>query len=54
MPTFSRNVGEVEKIEEEEEEEEAEREVGFGRQTPMDMKTSLVKRTPHKWRKSMS
>ncbi|NP_001304457.1 root phototropism protein 3-like [Glycine max] len=54
MPTFSRNVGEVEKIEEEEGEEEAEREVGFGRQTPMDMKTSLVKRTPHKWRKSMS
>ncbi|RDX90603.1 Coleoptile phototropism protein 1, partial [Mucuna pruriens] len=54
MPIFSRSVGEVEKIEEEEE-EEAEREVGFGRQTPMDMKTSLVKsRTAHKWRKSMS
>ncbi|KAK7325206.1 hypothetical protein VNO77_29364 [Canavalia gladiata] len=53
MPSFSKRVGEVEKIEEEE--EEAETEVGFGRQTPMDMKTSLVKsRNPHKWRKSMS
>ncbi|TKY48112.1 Root phototropism protein 3 [Spatholobus suberectus] len=52
MPTFGRSVAEVEKIEEE---EEAEREVGFGMQTPMDMKTSLVKsRTPLKWRKSMS
>ncbi|CAJ1955144.1 unnamed protein product [Sphenostylis stenocarpa] len=53
MPTFSRNVGEVEKIEEEE--EEAEREVGCGRQTPKDTKTSLVKsKTHHKWRKSLS
>ncbi|KAK7261884.1 hypothetical protein RIF29_28207 [Crotalaria pallida] len=43
---FSKGAGEVEKIEED----------GFGRQTPMDMNTSMVKgRTPHKlWRKSMS
>nr|DAD44820.1 TPA_asm: hypothetical protein HUJ06_003050 [Nelumbo nucifera] len=36
--------------------EEAEGEhLGFGRQTPMDMKTKLVQgRTPPKWRKSMS
>jgi len=53
MPTFGRNVGGVERIEQEE--EEAERETGFGRQTPMDMKTSLVKsKIPQKWRKSMS
>lgn len=51
MPTFGRNVGGVERMEEEE--EEAEREVGFGRETPM--KTSVVKsRPPHKWRNSMS
>ncbi|OIW15841.1 hypothetical protein TanjilG_04376 [Lupinus angustifolius] len=35
--------------------EEAEKEDEFGRQTPMDMNTSLVKgMIPHKWRKSMS
>ncbi|XP_061347097.1 root phototropism protein 3-like [Gastrolobium bilobum] len=50
MPAFSKSLGGVERMV-----EEAEKEVGFGRQTPMDMKTSLVKdRTPHKWRKSMS
>ncbi|XP_027340690.1 root phototropism protein 3 [Abrus precatorius] len=59
MPVFSKSWGEVEKIQEEEEEEDddeqAEREVGFGRQTPMYMKTGLVKsRTPYKWRKSLS
>ncbi|KAJ1433876.1 NPH3 domain [Sesbania bispinosa] len=50
MTVFNKSVGEVENM------EEAEREVGFGRQTPMEIKTSsLVKgRTPHKWRKSMS
>ncbi|KAF1859255.1 hypothetical protein Lal_00009839 [Lupinus albus] len=43
--SFSKVVREEEKIEDE----------GFGRQTPMEMNTNLVKgRTPHKWRKSMS
>ncbi|KAE9588033.1 hypothetical protein Lal_00002898 [Lupinus albus] len=42
---FSKGVEAVEKIEDEE----------FGRQTPTDMSTSLVKgRIPHKWRNSMS
>ena len=46
----SKGLGGVDKID-----EEVEGEVGFGRQTPMDLKTRLVKgRTPHKWRKSMS
>ncbi|RYQ87270.1 hypothetical protein Ahy_B09g094750 [Arachis hypogaea] len=46
----SKGFGGVEKID-----EVVEGEVGFGRQTPMDMKTKLVKgRTPHKWRKSLS
>ncbi|KAK7271150.1 hypothetical protein RJT34_26806 [Clitoria ternatea] len=55
MPVFGKSMVGVEKILEDEEDEEAEREVRFGRQTPMDMKTSLVKiRTPHNWRKSMS
>lgn len=43
VSAFSQSMGGVEKIEEEE---------GFGRQTPMDMKSSLVK--GRKWRKSMS
>ena len=34
---------------------EVEEEVGFGRQTPLDMKASMAEvRTPNKWRKSMS
>ncbi|XP_015938202.1 coleoptile phototropism protein 1 [Arachis duranensis] len=46
----SKGFGGVEKID-----EVVEGEVGFGRQTPMDLKTKLVKgRTPHKWRKSLS
>lgn len=50
MAAFSKGTGEVEN-----DQEEGEREVGFGRQTPMDMKSGLVKcRTPHKLRKSMS
>ncbi|XP_023901250.1 coleoptile phototropism protein 1 [Quercus suber] len=49
MPSI-KNVSVVETTEEGHEEE-----VGFGRQTPMDMKTKLVKRRNHpKWRKSMS
>ncbi|KAF3450822.1 hypothetical protein FNV43_RR06911 [Rhamnella rubrinervis] len=44
------STGVVEKIEEGDEAE-----LGFGRQTPMDLKTKLVRgRTPPKWRKSMS
>ena len=36
-------------------EQEGAGEVGFGRETPMDMKNNLVSvRTPQKWRKSMS
>ena len=49
MPSF-KSMSMVETTEEGHEEE-----VGFGRQTPMDMKTKLVKRRNHpKWRKSMS
>ncbi|EEF44718.1 signal transducer, putative [Ricinus communis] len=37
------------------EEGDGEGEIGFGRQTPVDMKTKLMKRrTPPRWRKSMS
>ncbi|OIW12201.1 hypothetical protein TanjilG_28609 [Lupinus angustifolius] len=51
MPSaFSKGLGMVEKIDENDEGE-----VGFGRNTPMDLKTKLVKcRTTNKWRKSMS
>ncbi|KAF7843296.1 root phototropism protein 3-like [Senna tora] len=50
MGAFSKSTASVEKNVLEE------GEAGFGRQTPIDVKTSrLVKpRTPHKWRKSMS
>lgn len=49
---FIKSIGETENVEQ----DEAETEFGFGRQTPMDMKTSTVvkSRTPHKWRKSLS
>lgn len=52
MPGLSKSVTAVEKNEDDGVEEE----VGFGRQTPMNMTTRLVKakRTPHKWRRSMS
>lgn len=53
MPSFRSSVGVFEKIEEGDGEVEA----VSGRQTPMDMKTRLVRgngKTPPKWRKSMS
>lgn len=50
MPSLTKGgVNVVQKI------EEVEEEVEFGRETPMDIKTKLVKgKTPPKWRKSMS
>lgn len=50
MPNFSKSTSALEKVE-----DGFEGEVEVGRQTPMDMKTRLVKgRNPHKWRRSMS
>ncbi|KAK2651480.1 hypothetical protein Ddye_011336 [Dipteronia dyeriana] len=52
MPSFMSNLSVDEKIEE----VEREGEVGFERQTPINIKTKLVRgrATPNKWRKSMS